>query len=482
MNVETCCPNYPIQCNAIEYQLTRSQRKCIENFNLYLVDGLTKYERPGSKQTNCICYGSGGQTCGKDCEIIQPSLETLEQSKKARQRRLLASCMQKMRLHKITFDAAYSMVVGRYRKRQDIKRSNRKASENVIETYMFPTKSNLTNGGDDFKPMHKLEIKLAHVESLTTDQLDEEHRMMLAYQEAIHHEKREDWTFDRFHEFLVETPLITVPIKDRDYVKEFQQASGSFCKQVVNNPESFILAKPTQLPTCYGTYHCCYYIDGALAAVGVLDFLPGCLTTVYFFYDPKFAHLNLGTYSALYEISIVRQMHEHFAPQFSGQVDDFLYYHLGFYVPTCKKMSYKTTFKPSYMLCSETWQYVPTDACMKLLQDRKYARFCADPRIQIEEISLEMCHEIIMNVPDLSNRGHEISTFGEYYDWIQRELNPAAEVIARFMKEYAKHMGRPLIYRIRYRSEWLHRLLLRTYKPELIDAVDDNPGDSESSD
>lgn len=42
-----------------------------------------------------------------------------------------------------------------------------------------------------------------------------------------------------------------------------------------------------------------YWIDGKLLAVGVIDILPTCLSSVYFFYDPDYSHLSLGTYGSL---------------------------------------------------------------------------------------------------------------------------------------------------------------------------------------
>jgi arginine-tRNA-protein transferase len=40
-------------------------------------------------------------------------------------------------------------------------------------------------------------------------------------------------------------------------------------------------------------------LDGRIIAVAVLDLLPRCLSSKYFFYDPDYDHLTLGTYSAL---------------------------------------------------------------------------------------------------------------------------------------------------------------------------------------
>lgn len=49
----------------------------------------------------------------------------------------------------------------------------------------------------------------------------------------------------------------------------------------------------------YGSFHQQYRINGQLVAVGVIDILNECVSSVYLFYDPDFSFLNLGTYSAL---------------------------------------------------------------------------------------------------------------------------------------------------------------------------------------
>ncbi|CAN0544511.1 unnamed protein product, partial [Ectocarpus sp. 8 AP-2014] len=51
----------------------------------------------------------------------------------------------------------------------------------------------------------------------------------------------------------------------------------------------------------YGSYHQLYRIDGKLIAVGVVDVLPKCLSSVYCFYDPDYRALALGKLTALKE-------------------------------------------------------------------------------------------------------------------------------------------------------------------------------------
>lgn len=43
----------------------------------------------------------------------------------------------------------------------------------------------------------------------------------------------------------------------------------------------------------------CLFVADKLIAVGVLDILPRCVSSVYFFYDPDYSFLSLGVYSAL---------------------------------------------------------------------------------------------------------------------------------------------------------------------------------------
>lgn len=49
-------------------------------------------------------------------------------------------------------------------------------------------------------------------------------------------------------------------------------------------------------PQGYGSFHEQYWLNGTLIAVAVLDILPYCVSSVYFFYDPSYSHLSLGTF------------------------------------------------------------------------------------------------------------------------------------------------------------------------------------------
>lgn len=52
-----------------------------------------------------------------------------------------------------------------------------------------------------------------------------------------------------------------------------------------------------------------YRVDGELVAVGVIDILPYCVSSVYFMYDTKWERFSLGKLSALREASLAKEIH-----------------------------------------------------------------------------------------------------------------------------------------------------------------------------
>ncbi|VDM24765.1 unnamed protein product [Hydatigera taeniaeformis] len=125
----------------------------------------------------------------------------------------------------------------------------------------------------------------------------------------------------------------------------------------------------------FGSYHHQYWLDGCkLIGVGVVDLLPGCLSSVYFINDPAYACLNLGTYSALREIAYVRQLYRTYGATVPAYAN-FKYYTMGFYIHTISKMKYKGDYSPSFLSCPETHVWVPVEECRQLLERSKYTRF-----------------------------------------------------------------------------------------------------------
>jgi len=85
-------------------------------------------------------------------------------------------------------------------------------------------------------------------------------------------------------------------------------------------------------------------MDGKLVALAVLDILPRCVSSDYFFYDPSLSSLSLGKYSTLREIALVQELRT--IPGY----EDIEYYTMGHYVHSAPKTHYKSTYHPSYLM------------------------------------------------------------------------------------------------------------------------------------
>lgn len=79
-----------------------------------------------------------------------------------------------------------------------------------------------------------------------------------------------------------------------------------------------------------------------LVAIAVTDELDQGLSALYTFYSPGEDWRSLGTYAILWQIEAARN---------AGL--DYLY--LGYWVRDCRKMTYKTAFKPLDMLVADQW-------------------------------------------------------------------------------------------------------------------------------
>nr|CAG4650975.1 EOG090X06AF [Simocephalus serrulatus] len=184
------------------------------------------------------------------------------------------------------------------------------------------------------------------ISSLTTS-----FKLYQKYQIQVHNDKEEECTMEQFKRFLVKSPL------------------------------QKLRAKPG-LDIEYGTFHQQYWIDGNLVAVGVVDILPTCLSSVYFFYDPDYSFLSLGTYGSLREIAFTRKV--------AQRDPSFHWYYLGFYIHSCPKMYYKGQYKPSYLLCPEHYNFEPFSDCVPKLNVSKYSLLSSAPLLPNETDPLEV--------------------------------------------------------------------------------------------
>ncbi|ELU45783.1 arginine-tRNA-protein transferase 1 [Rhizoctonia solani AG-1 IA] len=169
------------------------------------------------------------------------------------------------------------------------------------------------------QPVHRLEVTL-EPSSFT----EEKYQLYVKYQQSIHEDTGNTPTgFERF--------LVTSAIHEEPIV--YQNASTS---------------TTYPLPTHYGSYHQMYRVDGELIAIGVIDILPGCVSSVYFMYAPEWNAWSLGKISAIREVTLAKEIHD-------GGLE---------------------SMNSLYMVLSqESYTWHPLETCIPLLEKSEYSTF-----------------------------------------------------------------------------------------------------------
>jgi len=86
-----------------------------------------------------------------------------------------------------------------------------------------------------------------------------------------------------------------------------------------------------------------FYRQGRLVAVCYsVEVDDGCVGA-YYYYDPNFRHLSLGTFICLY---VIKNAAERQLP----------YVYLGSMVSGCQSLEYKANFKPNQVFRDDIWQ------------------------------------------------------------------------------------------------------------------------------
>lgn len=80
-----------------------------------------------------------------------------------------------------------------------------------------------------------------------------------------------------------------------------------------------------------------YIKDDKLIGVDLIDVLDDGISAIYFYYDPEYARLSLGTYSLLYQVQLAKIL-------------DLKWIYLGYWVDGCKAFAYKPKFQPQEIL------------------------------------------------------------------------------------------------------------------------------------
>ena len=90
--------------------------------------------------------------------------------------------------------------------------------------------------------------------------------------------------------------------------------------------------------------------DRDLIAACLMDRVENGLSAIYSFFEPGLTRSSLGSYMILWLINRAREL-------------GLPYVYLGFWVPGCSKMSYKSKFQPLEGWKPEGWQVLTPEEC-----------------------------------------------------------------------------------------------------------------------
>uniref|UniRef100_A0AAQ6IDF6 Arginyl-tRNA--protein transferase 1 n=1 Tax=Anabas testudineus TaxID=64144 RepID=A0AAQ6IDF6_ANATE len=358
---KTCCPQYTIRCHALKFQPSKSHKKILKKMSKFISKGeLPKgqgepmdsvSEEAGPREPSEVCHSK------VKCAAITNIQKELTE---------WCSCGTFPNQHPFALSSFWGAGMGAdpsrppCRKAKDLRKERRLQKEQmrqhadgvssiVSPTPPAPTQTNQPKALEDFineslpdNSDHCIEVRLVPVnfeDPQFTASYQQSVELYARYQMAIHGDDPSECSESEYSFSLFASP----------------QAEHS-----PDGPE-----------VGYGSFHQQYWLDGRIVAVGVIDILPNCVSSVYLYYHPDFASLSLGSYSALREIAFTRQLQK--------QSPKLCYYYLGFYIHSCPKMRYKGQYRPSDLLCPETYVWVPIEQCIPRLESSRYARLNQDP-------------------------------------------------------------------------------------------------------
>ncbi|CAM4727915.1 unnamed protein product [Leuciscus chuanchicus] len=404
---KTCCPQYTISCHALNFHPSKTHKKTLKRVNKFLSKGEMPVERCDE--------GHEGEPMNSvheedvrpppedplkidqvEIQDITTSLDTESSNSTPREDAAPASAEK---TSNVTAKPGKGADPNRplCRKAKDIRKEKRLQKEQLKQQETVssspspaPSKSssNQPKSLEEFiteylpnDPLHRLEVRLVRSSPPSPQfkaSFDASYQVYKLYQMAIHKDPPDKPTESQVR-------LVPVSFEDPEFLASYKQSVALYARYQMtvhgdapsecgeSEFKRFLCDSPLEAETApdgpdvgYGSFHQQYWLDGRIVAVGVLDILPSCVSSVYLYYHPDFSSLSLGTYSALREIAFTRQLQK--------QSPKLAYYYLGFYVHSCPKMRYKGQYRPSDLLCPETYAWVSIERCISRLEMSAYSR------------------------------------------------------------------------------------------------------------
>ncbi|KAJ8248194.1 hypothetical protein GJAV_G00239380 [Gymnothorax javanicus] len=365
---ETCCPQYTIRCHALNFQPSKTHKKILKKMSKFLSKGEMPPECDGEPMDSVCEEGAPREVPRLDCcmDIRKPvsaPCPTTEEAPKPAE----PDTPQQEPVPTATSRRSSSTP------KPGVANQGKTLEDLIAESLPEDAK-------------HRLEVRLVRSSPPSAQfkaSFDASYQVYKLYQISIHKDPPDKPS---------ESQVKLVPVSDEDpqFMATFDQSAALYQRyQMAIHGDSpsecgesefrrFLCDSPLEAESGpdgpdagYGSFHQQYWLDGRIVAVGVVDILPTCVSSVYLYYHPDFSALSLGTYSALREIAFTRELHQ--------QSPKLRYYYLGFYIHSCPKMRYKGQYRPADLLCPETYVWVPIEQCLPRLESSTYSRFNQDP-------------------------------------------------------------------------------------------------------
>ena len=505
---ETCCPQYTIKCDVTKFTLTKSQKKILKKFRNFVINGETPTAtNPSSSSSTSTIVEIGNNSDDSDQEITdeedeedengmdvdsvnQNKAESLEgklkfdsttkkiessaaaknsssssssatetdngtPSKSTADPKALLSAPSKGATPKAGIGA--DPTKPRARKKKEIRKEKALAKlmagvsgaaeqENPVEDdqkFVKPQQKQISSKSKknnepktiedltslEFPPhaKHKFEIRLVNAQTSDAtfkDSYMDSYNIYKKYQMAIHKDPPSKCTVGQYKRFLCDASLS-------------QKTNNSGVNETYK----------------HGAFHQQYIMDGKIIAVGVIDILPSCISSVYLYYDPDYAFLSPGTLTSLFEIGFTRKLQKEHFPNLTN-------YYMGYYIHSCSKMRYKAKYSPSWILCPVTYQWVPVQDALPLLDKSKFATLSQDTSKQTADTSPAV-PVLFAALQDASGQNNVAANNGIVLDDVlilhenqampfkmYRNVSSVNEFEKNEVMEYAKLVGKDLSNRI----------------------------------
>ncbi|XP_068965698.1 arginyl-tRNA--protein transferase 1 isoform X2 [Bombus flavifrons] len=435
---QTCCPMYTIKCEALQFKISKSQKKVLKRMAKFLRNELHKNDTmdtyDGDFRNNIDIeeipnHSKHFLKVDKDIsdmnvkfindEVnarLHPSTSDREQKKRGLENKKHNSesvpaassyindshstpqSLQSVEMNPTRIPCMKAKLLRKQRKQNKLMTQG-KTQEEIEAIFKENKQENQAKSLEQifdevYNGTNRLELKLVRTSPMSSGYLNtskQSYEVYKKYQTTIHGVLAEKVTEMQYMGFLVNSPLQMKLVRTMsdEFIKTLKISANLFKKyQMTIHGETekesddksffnFLVKSSLQPwtpddgpPSGYGSFHEQYWLDNELIAVGVIDILPSCVSSVYFFYDPAYSHLSLGTFSSLREVYLTRQLNK--------IAKDLKYYYMGFYIHSCPKMRYKARMRPSKLLCPETYAWFDIEPCLLKLDKQKYSRLNDD--------------------------------------------------------------------------------------------------------